>query len=68
MGKCGKTYQVEYGTEEPCNPINVECIVQVDPITYLGLPDNSTQKEINNALVLALQTANNRIETLENQK
>lgn len=63
---CGKTYQVEYGTENPCELTSTSCAVQTDPIPYLGLPENSTQEEINTALVLALQAANNRITQLEN--
>lgn len=61
MNNCGKTYQVDYGSDEPCTPISTECVVQTTPLTYLNLPDNSTQKEINEALLLALQAANNKI-------
>lgn len=66
MTKCEKTYQVEYGTEEPCELKNTECVIHLDPITYLGVPANTSQKEINHLLVLALQALEQRVTQLEN--
>lgn len=47
--------------------ISSACIINADPITFLGLPEGSTQQEVNNALVLSLMAALNRISQLENQ-
>ena len=43
----------------------MDCVVQVGAIPVLGLAPNSTQTEINSALVLALQNALVRIQQLE---
>ena len=43
----------------------MDCVVQVSAIPHLGLAPNSTQTEINSALVLALQNALVRIQQLE---
>lgn len=52
---------------DPCdgNIKNTDCVVQVGAIPVLGLAPNSTQTEINSALVLALQNALVRIQQLE---
>lgn len=41
------------------------CIIHPTAIPTLSLPINSTQEEINNALIIALNSAVNRITALE---
>lgn len=43
------------------------CVIHETAITYLDLPANATQEEINNALVLSLQDTRNRLATAEEQ-
>jgi len=44
---------------DPCNgkTINSTCVISTNAYTLLDLPANSTQEQINNALVLALNSA-----------
>lgn len=46
--------------------ISNKCIVHEGGITFLNLAPGATQEEVNNALVLALIAALNRISELEN--
>ena len=52
---------------DECNgkTMSTKCIIHVDSIPSLDLPQNSSQYEINQTLILALNSANNRIEALE---
>ena len=52
--------------EEPCNGsyTSTACISSPVAITALNLPTNSTQQQINNALVLAIQNLSNQITEL----
>lgn len=54
-------------TTDPCNgkQTSSKCIINEDAITLLDLPENSTQEEVNNALVLAINSLINRVELLE---
>lgn len=51
-----------------CNEYTKDtCVIHEDAITFLSLSAGSTQAQINNALVLTLMNALNRITQLENQ-
>lgn len=67
MADCGKTILVEYASEEPCELKSASCVVYEDPISYLSLEDNSSMKEVVQALVLSLADARDRITELEEQ-
>lgn len=44
---------------------STSCVVHEEAIAYLGLPANSTQEDINTALVLSLQDTRIRLELAE---
>ena len=44
---------------------STRCIVNQDAITLLQLPPNSTQEEVNNAMVIAIASLINRVVSLE---
>ena len=67
MGDCGKTILVEYSSDEPCELKSAECIIYEDPIAYLSLEENSSMKEVVQALLLSLVDARDRIIALEEQ-
>mgnify|MGYP003641177847 CR=1 FL=1 len=43
-----------------------ECTIHEEAIVYLGLPENSSMKDVVDKLVLSLIDARNRISILEN--
>lgn len=67
MDNCGKTYQVDYGTETPCTLTSASCTIMEEAIAYLGLPANTSMNDVILTMVLSLQDARNRITALENQ-
>lgn len=67
MADCGKTILAEYASDEPCELKSAECIIYKDAIAYLSLEENSTMKEVVQALVLSLIDARDRITILEEQ-
>lgn len=46
---------------------STNCVIHTNALTYLDLPANSTQAEINEALLLSLQDARNRLAVVESQ-
>lgn len=46
---------------------NTDCVFQSAAITALGLPPNSTQTQINSAIVASLVALNARVQELENE-
>jgi len=69
MSTCTQTNIPELNLlEDPCEGVkkSTNCVIQATAIPPLNLPPNSTQTQINSALVLALQSALLRIEQLEN--
>jgi len=56
MIECNSGTSIPDLSPETCNGVytSTNCIVQAGAITALGLPANSTQTQINTALVLAL--------------
>jgi hypothetical protein len=65
---CTTNIEIEQVVDE-CGGRTVKssCVVNVPAITLLDLPANSTQEEVNNALVLAINSLINRVELLETQ-
>jgi hypothetical protein len=65
---CNNNIVIEQVVDE-CGGRTVKssCVVNVPAITLLDLPANSTQEEVNNALVLAINSLINRVELLETQ-
>lgn len=53
--------------DDPCNgdKKSTACVVHTSSIPSLDLPEDSTQEDINNAIIVALNSANNRIVALE---
>lgn len=54
-------------TTDVCNgkTIKTSCVINPPAITLLELEPNSTQEEVNNALVLAITSLISRVELLE---
>lgn len=68
MAECFTTNIATITTiNDPCNGDmkSTSCLVHTDAIAYLGLPANSTQEDINTALVLSLQDTRIRLELAE---
>lgn len=63
---CGKTYEVNYGTENPCELTSASCTIMEEAIAYLGLPANTPMNDVIMAILLSLQDARMRITVLEN--
>lgn len=55
--------------EIPCDGDfrSTECVLTPTALPYLNITANSTQAQINTALILALQALTARVEELENQ-
>ena len=53
--------------EDPClgKRINSACVIHPDALTLLDIPSNTPVRDIINALVIALNSALNRIQDLE---
>ena len=54
---------------DPCNgkQVSTKCLINESAIPSLFLEPNSTQEEVNNAFVLAINSLINRVELLETQ-
>ena len=54
---------------DPCGgkQMSTKCLINESAIPSLFLEPNSTQEEVNNALVLAISSLINRVELLETQ-
>ena len=69
MNDCKQTNiaDLNLGTDD-CegNKKSTKCVIHEGALVDLGLPENSTQEEINKKLLLALKNALIRIQTLEN--
>jgi hypothetical protein len=65
--RCNSGISIPELSADPCHgeTKSTECIIHKDAITLLDLPPNSTQAEINNAFVLAINSLLLRIEELE---
>lgn len=69
MSTCSQTEIPELNqSEDPCNGTrtSTDCVVQALAIIALGLPANSTQTQINSAIVTSLASLAARITALEN--
>jgi hypothetical protein len=69
MATCKQTNIPELDLEaDPCGGerTSTDCVVQAAAITALNLPTNSTQTQINSAIVVSLSSLAARITALEN--